>query len=124
MKADVNTQGTLSLEENLKKSLAEFLILLLFSEREHYIGELTEELLARSDGALSILFPYTAIYRLLERGYINEVKKRIAPDGRRRQYYQITEDGIAYLKVLESIYDRMTNGIHTVRNARREKNNG
>ena len=70
------------LEENLKKALTELLILFLFHEKEHYIGELSLLLEERSKGALSIVFPYAAIYRLTSAGYLTETKKRNAPDGR------------------------------------------
>ena len=74
------------LEENLKKALTELLILFLFHEKEHYIGELSPLLEERSKGALSIVFPYAAIYRLTSAGYLTETKKRNAPDGRLRHY--------------------------------------
>lgn len=69
------------LEENLKKALTELLILFLFHEKEHYIGELSPLLEERSKGALSIVFPYAAIYRLTSAGYLTETKKRNAPTG-------------------------------------------
>ena len=84
------------LEENLKKALTELLILFLFHEKEHYIGELSPLLEERSKGALSIVFPYAAIYRLTSAGYLTETKKRNAPDGRLRQYYKITKKGRDY----------------------------
>lgn len=99
------------LEENFKKALTELLVLKLLQEQDRYIGELTEELQRRSGGALTITFPYAAIYRLLERGCIEEVKKRFAPDGRRRQYYRITETGQTYLNALLNSYRRMTDGV-------------
>jgi len=79
-----------SLEENLKKAVTEMLMLYLLSQKECYIGELTETLSQKSEGALSIVFPYGAIYRLEQEGYIADCGKRNAPDGRRRQYYRIT----------------------------------
>lgn len=103
-----------SLEENLKKALTEFLILALLAERERYIGELTPEIEARSGGAIHIEFPYSAIYRISRAGYITECKKRIAPDGRLRQYYCITEAGSAYLGELEQIYHRFISGVFRV----------
>lgn len=64
------------LEENLKKALAELLILFLFGEEEHYIGELSTLLEKRSNGALSIVFPYAAIYRLSQARYLKETEKK------------------------------------------------
>lgn len=102
------------LEENLKKALTELLMLSLLSQREYYIGELSATLHEKSGGALTIVFPYSAIYRLLESDYITECKKRNAPDGRRRQYFGITEKGRAYLQQLLEIYERFSGGVAAV----------
>lgn len=102
------------LEENLKKAVTEFLVLKILSERECYIGEISEEIARRSGGVITIVFPYAAIYRLLDNGYLTEVRKRLAPDGRRRQYYQITDFGRKYLNELEQLYHRMISGISAI----------
>ena len=47
----------------------------------------------------------------MENGYILEAYKKAAPDGRRRQYYQITVEGVRYLADLLSLYHRITNGV-------------
>ena len=67
---DPKSRPTSGLEENLKKALTELLILFLFGEGEHYIGELSPLLEARSHGTLSIVFPYAAIYRITAAGYL------------------------------------------------------
>lgn len=103
-----------SLEENLKKALTELLILHLLTRREYYIGELTATLQHESGGVLNIVFPYSAVYRLQREGYIIESAKRIAPDGRRRQYLKITEDGRVYHQRLLQIYHSFSDGIATV----------
>lgn len=102
------------LEENLKKALTELLMLYLFSEEEHYIGEVAESLKARSHGVLSIVFPYAAIYRVTEAGYLTETKKRVAPDGRRRQYYAITEKGRAHLQEMLETYHAFFQGVNDI----------
>ncbi len=95
------------LEENLKKALTEMLVLRLFAEQPRYIGELTEQIQARSGGVLTVVFPYAAFYRIYKADLIAEEKKRSAPDGRLRQYYQITDAGRAYLSGLLEIYGRI-----------------
>ena len=85
------------LEENLKKAVSEMLVLFLLNEREMYIGEIPDELEQRSDGKFRIVFPYSVIYRMVKFEYIDELKKRVAPDGRKRQYYGITPKGREYL---------------------------
>lgn len=102
------------LEENLKKALTELILLHLLSKRPAYIGELTAQMQEKSGGALSIVFPYGAIYRMEKAGYIRELEKRIAPDGRRRQYFTITGPGKVYLDQLLSVYARFTKGVHNL----------
>lgn len=109
-----SNSSPISLEENLKKALTELLILHLLSNRDYYIGELTATLSQKSGGALNIVFPYGAIYRLQRSGHICEIEKRNAPDGRRRQYYQITETGKAYLNQLIDIYTKFSKGVAAV----------
>lgn len=103
-----------SLEENLKKALTEVLVLHLLSTKDCYIGELMDDIREKSHGALSIVFPYAAIYRLQDAGYLAECGKRFAPDGRRRQYYRITDKGRAYLSQLKGIYARFSRGVAEV----------
>ena len=112
----------ISMEENLKKALTELLLLQLLSERDYYIGELTATLHDRSGGRLTIVFPYGAIYRLQQSGYITESEKRHAPDGRRRQYYGITETGTAYLQQLLKIYATFSDGVSAVLEKERDTN--
>lgn len=102
------------LEENLKKALTELLILFLFEEEEHYIGELSSLLEERSGGVLTIVFPYAAIYRMTQGGYLTEIKKKTAPDGRLRQYYAITEEGQNYLQKMLRTYHLFSQGVNDV----------
>lgn len=103
-----------TLEENLKKALTEPLVLFLLSQREYYIGELTSVIQEKSGGALNIVFPYAAIYRMSRNGHITESQKRIAPDGRLRQYYAITDQGRAYLSGLLDTYRRFSRGVSDI----------
>ena len=102
------------LEENFKKAISELLLLFLLSEKECYIGELTAALSRRSKNAFSIVFPYAAVYRLEQEGYITEIGKRIAPDGRRRQYLGITESGRVYLRQLLETYRQLSQGVANI----------
>jgi len=104
-------QSAVSLEENLKKAITELLILQLLSQREYYIGEITQAISDKSGGALNVVFPYAAIYRMEEAGHIMELPRRIAPDGRRRQYFSITPEGLAYLAQLRNVYATVTGGV-------------
>ncbi len=113
MKSDHDTINK-TLEENLKKALTELLVLFLLSRREYYIGELTNAISDRSSGALTVVFPYAAIYRMTRGGYITESDKRAAPDGRLRQYYKITEEGRTYLEGLLSTYHRFSRAVDDI----------
>lgn len=109
-----SARRTFGIEENLKKALTELLILQLFSEDEHYIGELAELMEERSGGALHIVFPYAAIYRMTESGHLIEVKRRIASDGRRRQFYAITDQGLDRFQTLRETYFRCIEGANKI----------
>ena len=102
------------LEENLKKALTELLILHLLNGRDYYIGELADTLENVSGGVLKIVFPYSAVYRLQQARYILEAERRIAPDGRKRQFYRISQEGRDYYRQQLSIYRRFIGGIDTV----------
>lgn len=101
----------ISLEDNLKKALAELLLLHLLCQREYYIGEMTATLNEQSSGRLKLVFPYSAVYRLQKAGLIAECDKRTAPDGRRRQYFCITQQGREYYRQLRQIYSDFSLGV-------------
>ena len=103
-----------SMEDNLKKATTEMILLYLLSEKDCYIAELTESLNKRSNGAFQVVFPYGAIYRLLENGCVYEKEKRNAPDGRRRQFFSITDKGREYLKRLLLTYHVFFDGLQSV----------
>ena len=99
------------MEENLKKALVEMLVLALLHRREYYASELTQALTEHSGGAVNISFPYAILYRMIEQGYIQELPKRKAPDGRRRQYYGVTLSGRRYFRENWSVYKAFTAGV-------------
>ena len=99
------------MEENLKKALVEMLVLALLHRRAHYAPELSQALAEHSGGAVNISFPYAVLYRMIEQGYIQELPKRKAPDGRRRQYYGITLTGQQYFRDNWGIYKAFTAGV-------------
>lgn len=99
--------------ENLKKGIIEFLILSFLNEKEMHIYEIMNCLDELSGGACKITFPYGAIYRLSDNGYITESKKRIV-DNRRRQFYAITDEGRVYLKQMKSEYEAFMTGVNKI----------
>lgn len=99
------------MEDNLKKAVTEMLVLALLREEDMYAAQITQTLEERSGGVLNIVFPYSVLYRLINFGYIVEAYKKVAPDGRRRQYYQITKAGRSYGRELVDLYQRFSGGI-------------
>lgn len=102
------------MEDNLKKAVTEMLVLTLLSQEDMYAAQITQALEGRSHAALSIQFPYSVLYRLISFGYIVEGYKKIAPDGRRRQYYQITPEGLAHKEKLVEFYQKFSGGVELV----------
>ena len=96
------------MEENLKKAVIEMLVMLLLDEEDMHSIQISQTLEERADETLNLSFPYALLYRLIECGYIREEYKKNAPDGRRRQYYQITEEGRNHLSVLLATYRRFS----------------
>lgn len=105
------------MEENLKKALLELLVLALLYERDNHVPELTAAITERSGGTISIAFPYASLYRMIDQGYIQELPKRRAPDGRRRQYFGITEAGRTYFRENLGIYKTFTRGVDRLINS-------
>lgn len=99
------------MEDNLKKACSELLVLALLHQRDYYALELSGAMEEYSGGAISITFPYAILYRMIDQGYIVEIPKRIAPDGRRRQYFRITDEGRAYFRGNWKIYQGFTAGV-------------
>lgn len=99
------------MEDNLKKAVTEMLVLALLSREDMHSAQITQALEDRSHSAFSIQFPYSVLYRLISFGYIVEAYKKIAPDGRRRQYYQITQEGLAHKEKLVDFYRKFSSGI-------------
>jgi len=102
------------IEENLKKAVAEMLVLTLLSREDMYAQQITRSLYESSGEKISMVSPYMLLYRLIENHYVQDLYKANAPDGRRRQYYQITEEGRRYLESLTLHYKSFTQGIALV----------
>ena len=108
---EIRSGSAQGLEENLKKAVAEMLVLSLLSREDMHAPQIIRSLEEESGRALTMTSPYMLLYRLIEKEYILEAYKKIAPDGRRRQYYQITEEGRGYLEALKAVYRRVSAGV-------------
>ena len=103
-----------SFEDYFKRALNPLLVLLLLSEQPMYVYEMMREISKRSDGRYTISLLYPVIQRLLSQGYLREGQKTISDDNRVRQYYEITSDGIAYLRQMEDIYAEMSKAVQQI----------
>ncbi len=108
---EIRSGSAQGLEENLKKAVAEMLVLSLLSREDMHAPQIIRSLEEESGRALTMTSPYMLLYRLIEKEYILEAYKKIAPDGRRRQYYQITKEGRGYLEALKAVYRRVSAGV-------------
>lgn len=109
------------MEDNLKRAVTEMLVLNLLDRQDMHAPQIMKSLEEESGGALTLVSPYMLFYRLIENGYIIEAYKKTALDGRRRQYYQITEAGRRYLAELISAYHRIIEGVELLLGKEREK---
>jgi len=99
------------MEDNLKRAVTEMLVLNLLDREDMHASQIMKSLEEGSGGALTLVSPYMLFYRLIENGYIIEAYKKIAQDGRRRQYYKITEEGRRHLAELIAAYRRIMEGV-------------
>lgn len=99
------------MEDNLKRAVTEMLVLTLLKREDLSASQIMQRVEEETGYVISLVSPYMLFYRLIEDGCILEAYKKIAPDGRRRQYYQITEGGKNYLQELTAHYHRLINGI-------------
>lgn len=99
--------------DKLKKATTELIILSLLEKENLHIGALTEKMEEYSNGKCKIVFPYAAIYRLIDAEYIYECGKKVE-DGRRRQFLSITDKGVQYLSQIREQYDNFIQGVNCI----------
>lgn len=104
-----------SFGDYFKRALNPLLVLVLLSERPMYVYEMTQEIAKRSGGRYTISLLYPVIQRLSSQGYLCEGEKAISDDNRVRQYYQITTEGLEYLRQIEDIYAQMSEAVQQIR---------
>lgn len=105
--------GEYGITDNLKKATLELGLLALLSREDMHIAALTDTYNRLTGEQGQIVFPYAAIYRLIEKGYIIESGKRVDAN-RRRQYLSITETGREFLKDMKERYEKYIAGFDSV----------
>lgn len=78
-----------------KRAVSPLMVLALLKDKPMYGYELNSEISRRSSGKLKISVLYPVLYKLEEREMIR-VSDTVVENGRARNYYSITEDGLAY----------------------------
>lgn len=104
----------ISVVESLKRGTAELVILSLLNETSMPISEVIENMEERSKGRFSISGPHAVFYRLERFEYIHTTERKIAKDGRLRQYFQITATGKQYLRLLYREYKEINDAIYCI----------
>lgn len=80
-----------------KRTVSPLMVLGLLKERTMYGYELSQEIVRRSNGKLSIAVLYPVLYRLEEQGFII-VSDTTVENSRARNYYTITAAGLVHLE--------------------------
>jgi len=96
-----------SMQDAMKKATTEMLVLFMLRQKPMYTYQMAQELDRLTQGVLTYNTMYLAVYRLQERGYIEEAEKRIE-EGRARIYLGITPAGQAYYEQLRAEYGIFT----------------
>lgn len=98
--------------ENLKKATNTMIILSLFSIRPMNLDEIKRYLDEKSNSVCKITYPYAAIYRMLDSGYIQSCGKKQPANQRRREYYKITPKGEKHLQNLRISYENFSQSVN------------
>ena len=102
----------LSTNDAVKRGSVNLILLTLLMEEDKYGYQIQKELAERSNGRYTLLQTslYPILYRLLDQGLISEHPVQM-PHKRVRNYYHITDKGIAYQKQALSDYLNSISGI-------------
>ena len=98
----------------LKKATSELIVLHLLREKPMYTYEMMSAVAQRSGGVIAFNTMYLSIYRLQDRGCIQEQGKVVSEDNRTRVYFAITPEGEVYLDRLEEEYRRYIRALDRV----------
>ena len=105
----------------LKKATSELIVLHLLREKPMYTYEMMNAVAQRSGGVIAFNTMYLSIYRLQDRGCIQEQGKVVSEDNRTRVYFAITPEGEAYLDRLEEEYRRYIRALDRVLEPERQE---
>jgi DNA-binding PadR family transcriptional regulator len=108
-------EARLRIDKDLIAASATPLVLAILAEGESYGYAILKRVRALSGGELEwtdgMLYPL--LHRLRRLGYVT-TEWRISPEGRRRQYYMITDDGSTALADQRRQWDAVTRALNDV----------
>lgn len=109
----MNYENTIG--ENLRFGITEMLILKLLSEEDKYVYQIAQDLGKRTDNAFDFkaVALYLPLYRLVERGLVDE-RKEIVVGKRFRKYYHLNETGATYFESVKKEYCVMAAGVDKI----------
>lgn len=99
-------------KRDMRKGLLEFTVLLIISRGKIYVSEIIEKL---KDADLIVV--EGTLYPLLSRLKTNGLLKynwEESPSGPPRKYYELTEEGQNYLKLLRDSWDSLNNSLKSL----------
>ncbi len=97
MTAVINEPNTgHSFDAYFKRALSPIIVLNLLTGTPKYGYEISAEIKRRSGGRFSVSVLYPVLYRLEEQGFVRVARTEIV-NNRARNYYKITDSGLAYL---------------------------
>ena len=92
---------------SFKKAVNPLLVLTVLKTRPMYGYEIASIIEKEGNGEYTIALLYPILYKLQAQGYIRESGIQVI-DNRARSYYEITEQGEAFLKDTLAEYQHMT----------------
>lgn len=101
--------------ENLRFGITEMLILKLLSEEDKYVYQIAQDLGIRTNKAFDFkaVALYLPLYRLVERGLVEERKEMVV--GKRfRKYYHLNDTGKTYFEAVQEEYRNMAAGVDMI----------
>lgn len=100
------------IQENFKRGVIDYVILLLLSEKDMYPYQISQEVEKRSHGKLKFFVGsmYGPIRRLMANNEITE-RREVVGERRFRNYYHMEEAGKEYLAALQKEYRDLISGI-------------
>jgi PadR family transcriptional regulator PadR len=105
----------MNIKDNVKRGTIEMILLSLLEQEDKYGYQLSQDLETQSDGeyVLKEATMYPTLYRLKQKGYLEEQKVRVV--GKRfRVYYHLTDAGQEYLNEMRMEYRRVCDAIDKV----------